>query len=185
LIQTLSTKVNYPGDSFSARISEPVMVNGREVIPAGAILEGQVATVQRPGRVAGVGQMRLVAERIVLPSNQAIRLDATLQSAFGEKGVEVSGGEGLVKGPSSRKQTITEVAALGGGGALVGLIFAHPVAGLAVGGTIGFVHRMHKRGVDLNLPQGTLLSYQLTRDLGTEPATEQHLTRRIPSQQSR
>jgi hypothetical protein len=36
---------------------------------------------------------------------------------------------------------------------------------MAVGGTVGLVDRMVKRGPDLTLPAGTLLDYQLTRDL--------------------
>src|SRR5439155_7640998 len=51
LNHTLSTRVNYLGDSFAATISEPALLNGHEVIPAGATLEGKVTQWNRPGRV--------------------------------------------------------------------------------------------------------------------------------------
>ncbi|HKS95457.1 MAG TPA: hypothetical protein VJV74_04910, partial [Terriglobia bacterium] len=71
LMQTLSTRVNYPGDAFTAGVSEPVMLNGRTVIPVGATLTGRVATLRRPGRVKGVGEMRLLADRITFADGRS------------------------------------------------------------------------------------------------------------------
>ncbi len=165
LTQTLSTRVNYPGDSFTAAVSEPVTLDGRVVIPVGATLTGRVASVRRPGRVKGVGEMRLLVDTLVLQDGRSFPVDAVLNTAYGEEHAKVVGEEGTVKGPSSRVKTIGETAGLAAGGSLVGLIFAHPLLGLAVGGTTGFVDRMRHRGDDLTLPQGTQLDYQLTRDL--------------------
>ena len=39
---TLATFSNKAGDPFRARLAEPVMLNGRVVIPAGAMVEGRV-----------------------------------------------------------------------------------------------------------------------------------------------
>ena len=165
LTQTLSTRVNYPGDSFTAAVSEPVTLNGRVVIPVGATLTGRVASVRPPGRVKGVGEMRLLVDTLVLQDGRSFPVDAVLDAAYGEEHAKVVGEEGTVKGPSSRLKTVGETAGLAAGGSLVGLIFAHPLLGLAVGGTTGFVDRMRRRGDDLTLPQGTQLDYQLTRDL--------------------
>jgi len=165
LTQTLSTRVNYPGDSFSAAVSEPVTLNGRTVIPVGASLNGRVAGVRRPGRVKGVGEMRLLVDTLVLQDGRSFPVGAVLESAYDDEHTKVVGQEGTVKGPSSRRKTIGETAGMAAGGGLIGLIFAHPVLGLAVGGTTGFVDRMRRRGDDLTLVQGTQLNYQLTRDL--------------------
>lgn len=165
LNDTLSTRVNYPGDAFRATVTEPLAVAGQTVVPAGSTLEGRVAELQRPGRVYGVGEMRLTAERIILPDGQVIHLNAVLSRTGGVQHVKVEGSEGLVKGPSSKGSTIGEVGGLAVGGSIVGLLFAHPLVGLTVGGTAGFVDRMRRRGKDLSLPQGTQLDYQLTHDL--------------------
>jgi len=165
LMQTLSTRVNYPGDAFTAGISEPVTLNGGTVIPVGATLMGRVATLRRSGRVKGVGEMRLLADRIVLADGRSFPVNAVLQTTSGNDHTKVVGQEGVVEGPHSRTKTIGETAGMAGGGALIGLLFAHPLVGMAVGGTTGFVDRMRRRGDDLTLVQGTVLDYQLTREL--------------------
>lgn len=165
LMQTLSTRVNYPGDAFTAGVSEPVMLNGRTVIPVGATLTGRVATLRRPGRVKGVGEMRLLADRITFADGRSFPVSAVLATTSGNDHTKVVGQEGVVEGPHSRAKTIGETAGMAGGGALIGLLFAHPLVGMAVGGTTGFVDRMRRRGDDLTLVQGTVLDYQLTREL--------------------
>lgn len=169
LTSTLSTKLNYQGDLFTATISEPLLVNGREVIPVGATLEGRISWMTRPGRVRGVGEMRLSPERITLPEGRSFAVSALLLSAYGAEGAKVAGDEGIVKGPSSRLKTFEEVGGLAAGGGIVGLIFSHPIVGMAFGGAAGFVDRARRRGQDLNLPQGTQLNYQLTRELVIQP----------------
>lgn len=167
LTQTITTKLNYQGDPFTATVSEPVVMNGRDVIPVGATIQGRIAYLNRPGRVRGVGEMRLNAEKISFADGRSFPLSAVLLSAYGAEDTKVIGGEGLVKGPSSRVESITEIAAGMGGGTLVGLLFAHPVVGMTVGGAAGFVDRMRRRGKDLTLPMGTQLNYQLTRELAS------------------
>ena len=165
LSQTLNTKLNFRGDAFTATVTEPFVVNGQEVIPYGSTLEGRLADVQRPGRVKGVGWMRLTVAQVKLPDGRSFPLNAVLMNAYGPKNVEVKGNEGRVDGPSAKRKTALVVGGLAGGGSLVGLIFGHPFVGMAVGGTVGLVDRMVKRGPDLTLPSGTLLDYQLTREL--------------------
>ena len=166
LIQTLSTRVNYPGDTFTALVSEPLAVNGRTLIPVGSTLTGRVASVKRPGRIKGVGEMRLLAQGLALPDGRDVPLDAVLEGAKGAGQVAgPAGPEGTIKGPHSRVKTIGETLGFAGGGTLVGLIFAHPLVGMAVGGTTGFVDHMRRRGEDLTLVKGTQIDYQLTRDL--------------------
>ena len=172
LIQTLSTRVNYPGDTFTALVSEPLAVNGRTVIPVGTTLTGRVASVKRPGRIKGVGEMRLIAQNLALPDGRDLPLDAVLEGAKGANAGQIAapagsaGPEGTIKGPHSRVKTIGETVGFAGGGALVGLIFAHPLVGMAVGGATGFVDHMRRRGDDLTLVKGAQIDYQLTRECG-------------------
>jgi hypothetical protein len=165
LTQTLNTKLNFRGDPFTATVTEPFVANGQQVIPYGSTVEGRLADVQRPGRVKGVGWMRLTVAQVKLPDGRSFSLNAVLVNAYGPKNVQVKGNEDRVDGPSAKVKTALVVGGLAGGGALVGLIFGNPLAGMAVGGTVGLVDRMVKRGPDLTLPAGTLLDYQLTREL--------------------
>ena len=170
LTQTLSTHLNTQGDPFTANVTDPVVIGGREVIPVGARIEGRIALLLRPGRIRGVGEMRLTAEKVVMPDGASYPLSAILAAVYGTEG-KVHGEEGEVRGPNSRLRTVEEVGAGIGGGGLVGTIFGGftgTVVGGAIGGAAGFLDTMRKRGPDLALPAGTQLNYQLTRDLEVE-----------------
>jgi len=165
MVQTLTTKLNFQDDVFTLTVTEPVTVNGRAAIPAGATLVGRITRMERPGRIKGVGQMLLVVDQITLPDGRSYPLSATLMTAFGADNVRVVGSEGLVKGPSSRFPDFEEIGAGTVGGTLLGLLFAHPVVGATVGLTATTVDRLRRRGKDLTIPIGTELNYQLTREL--------------------
>ena len=163
--QTLTTKLNYQGDAFVATVSEPVMLNGREAIPVGSTLEGRIARLDKPGRVKGVGQMRLTVEQLRFPDGRIFPLSAVLMTAYGAENVKVVGNEGLVKGPSSRIADMEEIGGGTAGGTLLGLLFYHPFIGATVGVTATTIDRLRRRGKDLTIPAGTQLNYQLTRAL--------------------
>jgi hypothetical protein len=171
--QTLTTKLNAQGDAFTFSVSEPVTINGGVAIPAGSTLAGHITRMERPGRIKGVGQMRLTVEQIALPDGRSLPLGATLMTAYGVENVKVVGNEGLVKGPNSRFADFEEIGAGTAGGILVGLIFAHPVVGATVGLTATTVDRLRRRGKDLTIPAGTELDYQLTRELPLAPSAPQ------------
>jgi len=163
--QTLTTKLNKQGDSFTINISEPVSANGHVVIPVGSSIFGRIMVMERPGRIKGVGQMLLTVQQITLPDGRTFPLAATLVTVYGAEHVKVVGDEGLVKGPNSHGPDIEEIGAGTVGGTLLGLIFAHPFVGATVGATATTVDRMRRRGKDLTIPIGTQLNYQLTREL--------------------
>jgi hypothetical protein len=164
LLQTLSTKLNFQGDPFTATVTEPVEISGQRVIPVGAFLEARILRMRRKG----VGEMRLSAEKITFPDGRSFSLSAVLLNAYGAEGARVVGDEGKVKGPNSRKADMKEI---GGGmavGGVVGTIFGGlhgTVVGATLGGVVGLADRLRRRGRDLTLPSGTQLNYLLTRDL--------------------
>lgn len=177
LTQTITTQLNVEGDPFTANVSEPVTVDGRLVIPVGAKIEGRIAQVQRPGHFRGVGEMRLAAEKVVMPDGATFPISAILSAVYGAEGAAVKGDEGGVRGPNARVKNLEEIGAGVGGGGVVGTLFGGltgTVVGGAIGGVAGYVDTVRKRGPDLALPAGTQLNYQLTRDLVIEPqiATE-------------
>jgi hypothetical protein len=45
--QTLATDQNHPGDSFDARLSMPVEIDGKVVIPKGARISGRVVKIKK------------------------------------------------------------------------------------------------------------------------------------------
>lgn len=177
LTQTITTQLNVEGDPFTANVSEPVTIDGHLVIPVGAKIEGRIAQVQRPGHFRGVGEMRLGAEKVVMPDGTTSPISAILSAVYGAEGAAVKGDEGGVRGPNARIRNLEEIGAGMGGGGFVGTLFGGltgTVVGGAIGGVAGYVDTVRKRGPDLALPAGTQLNYQLTRELVIEPqmATE-------------
>lgn len=163
--QTLTTKLNSAGDTFTFRVTQPVSLNGHVAIPVDSTLTGRITFLERPGRIKGVGQMRLTVDRIALPQGRSYPLAAALMAAYGIPHVKVIGGEGLIMGPSSRVPDLEEIGAGTAGGTLLGLIFAHPVVGATLGLTATAIDRLRRRGKDLTIPFGTDLSFELTRQL--------------------
>ena len=50
---TLATFSNKSGDPFQGRITQPVTLNGKTLIPVGATVLGHVTKVSEPRRIAG------------------------------------------------------------------------------------------------------------------------------------
>ena len=125
--------------------------------------------MERPGRIKGVGQMRLTLEHITLPDGRSYPLGATLMTAYGADNIKVVEGEGLIKGPSSRVPNLEEIGGGTAGGTLLGFIFGHPLIGATVGLTAATVDRVRRGGKDLTIPIGTQLNFQLTRELAIVP----------------
>jgi len=185
LLQTLSTKLNYQGDPFTATVTEAVVINGRQVIPVGAIVEGHILRMRRPGRIKGVGEMRLSAEKITFTDGRTMDVSAVLLNAYGAEGAQVVDEEGKIKGPNSRRADLKEIGGGMAAGGVVGTIFGGlhgTVVGATVGGVVGLADRLRRRGEDLTLPSGTQLNYQLTRELVVQhDATRESASRLGPN----
>jgi hypothetical protein len=194
LTTTLSTGANEEGDPFTARVIDPVFGGGIEVIPAGSTLEGRVTFVKEPGRVKGRAAMRLLAQTITTPEDNATySIVAGLHDAQGADGAEVKDEEGTIQGPGKSKKGTAVDAGVGAAvGAGVGAVAGGAVApggsgkgalyGLVIGGVAGLIHNIHKKGKDVILPQGTELTFLIERTTTakrvskpaepTEPSTE-------------
>lgn len=61
----LTTETNVAGERFVATTTEPIVVAGRTVVPAGARIQGVLRDVLASGRVKGRARMTLVYEQIV------------------------------------------------------------------------------------------------------------------------
>jgi hypothetical protein len=131
LIDELSTERNKEGDKFTARIVSPMEMNG-------AIVEGKISKIQKPGRIKRRSEMLLTFDRIVLTEGRWGNFNAILTEVLPVKGDNVKrvDTEGTVEGKSSVKGDITKVSGATGTGALIGVIAGGPV-GAAVGASVG------------------------------------------------
>ena len=163
LSETLTTSRNQAGDLFSAVVSHAILLDGQTLIPTGALVEGRIMQVRRPGRFRGVGKMRITPERISLASGQSYDVRAELVGVHLAEGVRLGDNEGLLKGPNSHRSDIMGAVVGGAVGVGVGALTGAVGTGLFGGAVIGWVGRMATRGQDLVLPIGTELAFELTR----------------------
>lgn len=167
LNDSLSTKSNRPGDSFSGVVTRSVTVGGTIAIPEGTVVRGTVAHVERPGRVKGRGELGLSFDKLEFPDGQVYDLSASLTGLDeGEK--ESVTEEGQVKSEGSKKRDVSTIGAGAGIGAVIGAI-AGGGKGAATGGAIGAgagtAMVLLTRGKDVELKRGTELAIQLDRPL--------------------
>jgi hypothetical protein len=162
---TLATFSNRVGDPFQGKIVQPIVLNGKTLIPAGATVEGRVTKVSEPRRISGKPSLGILPEAVIMPTGERYFLDATLTDT-NIPGTDVSS-EGQFKGTGHDRRDQLEIGGGAAGGMLIGgLIGGGPgvLIGGAVGATSTTVHWLAKHR-SATLPAGTQLTLELNRPL--------------------
>src|SRR6516162_9310144 len=153
LDQAISSDQNKPGDHFEATVSEPVIVDGKTIIPQGSYAEGLVVDAHRSGRLMGTARLQLALEAVnVNGQNYNLRTASSWRS-----------------GGSHKKRNWAWIAGGAGGGALIGAL-AGGGKGALIGGPVGagagtaVAFLTGKK--DIHLRPETLLTFKLA-----EPVT--------------
>jgi hypothetical protein len=171
---TLATFSSHAGDAFQARVTEPVVVDGKTVIPIGTTVQGRVTNTSEPRRIAGKPTIALFPETVVLPNGDRFMLNATLVDTSVHRGTDVNN-EGQFKGAGHDGKDVTEIGMGTGGGMLIGGL-AGGGKGLLIGGAIGagatVTHWLSKHR-SATLPAGTELVMELSRPLAMNPSAGQ------------
>jgi hypothetical protein len=171
LENNLATSSSKTGDPFSARVTEPVLLDGKTAIPVGATVQGRVAQVSEPRRISGRPTIGMFPEALVMPDGQRFVLSASLAETNLHNGTEVND-EGQFKGKGYNGQDLTEIGMATGGGMVIGGL-AGGGKGVVIGGAIGatatVVHWLGKKK-SATLLAGTELVMELSRPLDMTPA---------------
>lgn len=168
LTTMLSSKTNQEGDPFMAQMEDPIFAGGEEMIPAGSMIGGRIAFVKPPGRVKGVGEIRLVPEKITTKDGVSYAISANLQEARGDSDIKVKDDEGTLQGKSGKSaKTTAKDAGIGaavgaGGGVMVGG-GTGALYGMAIGAVVGAARNVLKHNKDIVLPTGTSLTFLINR----------------------
>ncbi len=133
LDQQLSTATTQPGAIFSARVVQPVMKNGRVVIPVGATVTGRITSVSSGRRITGGASIRLRPDEVVLPDGTRYFLHAEVYD-LGKFNKVKPDAEGNVVSVAHGKRTLAEAGLFGGGAAAAGVMIAGGPVGLVAGG---------------------------------------------------
>jgi hypothetical protein len=105
-----------PGDHFEATVSQPVVIDGKTIIPKGAHVTGVVVDARPSGRLKGRAHLQLALETVsVNGSSYEIRTASELKMAGTHKNRNLA----LIGGGAGGGLLIGAIAA-GGEGALIG-----------------------------------------------------------------
>ena len=131
LLDDLNTDRSREGDKFTAKVISPYELSG-------AIIEGRISKIQRPGRIKRRAEMLLSFDRIVMMENRWSNFNAILTEVLPTKGDNVKrvDTEGTAVGKNSYKEDAVKVGAAAGTGIVIGAIAGGPV-GAAVGAGVG------------------------------------------------
>ncbi len=152
MIDSIDSETDKAGQTFTATLAQPLLVEGIEVAPRGSDLRGRVTEVEGAGRVNGAAELRLELSQIVVNG-----IPYALTTAEYQEVGEGRGGE-----------TASRMGKAAGVGALIGLI-AGGGKGAAIGagvgaGAAGTVQVLTK-GEQLYIPAETLLEFTLKQSL--------------------
>ncbi|MGB7070200.1 MAG: hypothetical protein WBD22_11960 [Pyrinomonadaceae bacterium] len=131
ILDEMGTERNKEGDKFFAKVVSPSEI-------AGALIEGRVSKIQKPGRIKKRSEMTLTFDRILLSETRWANLGAVLAEVLPAKGDNVKSvnEEGTAVGKSTVKGDSIKIGGATGTGIVVGAIAGGPV-GAAVGAGVG------------------------------------------------
>jgi len=192
LTKTLTSKTNKTGDLFTGQVTEPITVNGQEVVPAGSLVDGHVAMVKPSGRIAGKAEMRIVLDHVVTPDDVRISMAGSLEDAHGGPCASTAGDdEGTIKGCGKSKKSAAKDAAIAGAvgagaGATVGMgseiecryygacngpgMGTSIGYGAAIGAGTALIYNLLKHEKEIVLVQGTDLTFVVNRTVTADAA---------------
>jgi len=93
--QTLSTRRSHAGERFHASLAEPLVINGQEVIPQGAPIQGTVVMCKASGRFKGRGEIAIRLDSIEYHGQPIVidtALDAKVSAAHKKRDIAFIGG---------------------------------------------------------------------------------------------
>ncbi len=149
LQEALDTNSSKEGDKFTAKVVAP-----HEIV--GAVIEGRIDKIQKPGRIKKRSAMLLSFDKIIISDTRWSNFDAIMTEVLPAKGDNVKrvDGEGTAVGKSTYKPDAIKVGAATGTGAGIGAIAGGPVGaavGAGVGAAFGVGAVIIERGKHINL----------------------------------
>lgn len=185
---TLTSKTNKSGDTFTGEITQPIVANGKEVVPKYSMVYGHVAFVKPSGRIKGTAQMRVVLDKVVTPDeDKEFLLPSSLDDSNNAPCAHVKDDEGTIQGCGKSKKSAAKDAAIVGGlgaaaGAEVGVASmggcdpyygCYPGTGPGLGTDIAYgagigagtalLYNLFKHEKDIILVEGSELTFTVNR----------------------
>jgi hypothetical protein len=150
LDEGVSASKSEPGTEFSATLSDPIVVNGKTVLPQGAHVVGRVVDAKESGRVKGRAEIRLALTSVV---RNGMSVPVETQTYVGVAKSTKKRDAGVIGGAAGVGAVIGAIAGGGKGAA----------TGAAIGGAGGTGAVLATRGADVHYPPETRLTFVLSK----------------------
>ena len=158
LHNAVTTRNAHAGDPVFLETVFPVSIKGRILIPAGTYVQGEIQEAKRPGKVKGVGEIRMRLNSMILPNGYTVDFNAVPTNA-GTGGNESTDSEGKIKGDTNKGGDVGTIVKSTGVGAGIGAIATQSGKGAGigagVGAAVGLAAVLLTRGPEMELPRGS------------------------------
>lgn len=152
-VQTLSSKSNSAGDTFTGTLDQPLVLEDMIIAERGARVEGRVTDVSESGRVKGLAQLSVTLTKLGTSDGQTVEVDTQDFQVEAEK---------------STKSDATKIGIATGIGAALGAIFGGgkgAAIGAASGGAAGAGTVLVSKGKPAEIPSETRINFRLEKPL--------------------
>lgn len=160
LAETINSNQRHSGDTFTATLDQPLIVDGFAIAERGAKVTGSIVESQEAGRVRGVSAITLQLTKLHTSDGQDVTIST---EKFAKQGEKSTGDDAKKIGVGAALGAAIGAIAGGGKGAAIGA---------GVGGAAGTGTVMATRGKPVELPVETRLTFKLA-----EPVTLTEKTR--------
>ena len=168
----LSSERSRAGDRFRATVSSAVVIDGETAIPAGAIVEGHVTSVEPARRPSRSGTIAVEFDRIVFADNSSVPIVGQLTSLDAEERGRLEDDEGEVTGESTTRRSVVFIGGGAGVGAAIGAIAgggSGAGVGAGIGAGLGTAAVLLSRGSPAEIPAGFEFGVELLRPVRIDP----------------
>ena len=168
--EEISTRDSVPGSSFTARIQQDALKDGRVIIPAGSELKGRIMKLSAGRRIHGPASIRLRPDAVILPDGTRYVLHAEVIDT-GRGSSTRTDNEGTIVDKGDKKKEAMVIGGGAGVGAVTGAVFAGgpgALIGAGVGAGAGTLHWLLQDS-DAKLPKNSAVIFQLTEPMQITP----------------
>ena len=170
LREDLSTLTTQPGTRFTAEVTDPVMHEGKVIVPVGSVLEGRVTWVRGGKRISGSAAIHLEPRTVILPDGTQYVLRARVIDTNSWENTKVDS-EGTIMRGENNKRNLGVMGLTAGSGAAAGAMIGGvpgALVGAGVGAGVSTVIWL-KQDRQAELPKDLGLVFSLTEPMSITP----------------
>lgn len=165
--RTISSRTARVGDTFTATVFEPVVVDGRTAIPQGTQVQGRVTQVQPAERRGRSGAIAVEFDRIIFANGVSRDIRASLTSLDPREREQIDS-EGRARGGSSTGRNVIFIGGGTGAGAAIGAIAGGgkgAAIGAGIGAAAGILGALLSKGQEAQVKSGYRFGVELDQAL--------------------